>query len=75
MKPITDDIVRSILAGVEKRETEKLKKDLRKKVYRKKLLSSDIAHHARQRVSGVFSYVTRQKPSGSEPLRPQNFRI
>jgi hypothetical protein len=69
MKPITDDVVFSILKGLEKREKrqrarlEAAKAALPDKVLgeagSRRKISFDMARHARRTVSGVFYYVAR----------------
>lgn len=69
MKPITDDVVFSILEGLEKRERRKrglrkvTKPALSSRLLRpggnKRIISLDIARQARRTVSGVFCYVAK----------------
>lgn len=76
MKPITDDIVRSILDGVEKREVKKKMHHLHSKKLRntdmisKTSPNSSRVTSAARRVSGLFYYVTGQKTDRSETFRP-----
>jgi len=69
MKPITDDVVYSIMKGLEKRERtqrarlESTKASLPDRVLgsiaNKRIISLDLARQARRTVSGVFYYVAR----------------
>ena len=69
MKPITDDVVFSILQGLEKRERSKQGKKTTKKngatarilgpIGNKRIISLDMARQARRTVSGVFYYVAK----------------
>lgn len=69
MKPITDDVVFSILQGLEKRErrTRSLRKvtktalpsRLLGPIGNKRIISLDMARQARRTVSGVFCYVAK----------------
>ena len=70
MKPITDDVVFSILEGLEKREKKRMaaletaKKVLPEKILgpegNRRIISFDLARQrARRTVSGMFCYVAR----------------
>lgn len=69
MKPITDDVVFSIMKGLEQREKrqrarlEAAKAALPDKVLgeagNRRIISFDMARHARKTMSGVFCYVAR----------------
>lgn len=69
MKPITDDVVFSILQGLEKRERSKQGKKTTNKngttarilgpIGNKRIISLDMARQARRTVSGVFYYVAK----------------
>lgn len=69
MKPITDDVVFSILQGLEKRElkTRSMQKEIKNRmtarilgpIGNKKIISLDAARAARRTVSGVFCYVAK----------------
>ncbi len=65
MKPITDDVVFSILKGLEKRERSNRTSPANNaaRVLRpagnKRIISLDVARQARRTVSGVFCYVAK----------------
>lgn len=69
MKPITDDMVYSILQGLEKRErkTQALQKTRTRRLTAKilgpigdkRIISLDAARHARRTVTGMFCYVAK----------------
>ncbi len=69
MKPITDDVVFSIMKGLEKRErTQRARLEAAKtslpdrvlgSITNKRVISLDFARQARRTVSGVFCYVAR----------------
>jgi len=67
MKPITDDVVYSILKGLEKRErsTKKIEGAAQHSarilgpIGNKRVISLDVARQAKRTVSGVFCYVAK----------------
>lgn len=69
MKPITDDVVFSIMKGLEKRErTQRARLEATRmslpdrvlgSIASKRVISLDFARQARRTVSGVFCYVAR----------------
>jgi len=65
MKPITDDVVFSILKGLEKRERSKDTASTKTSdrvlgpMGTKRIISLDLARQAKRTVSGVFCYVAR----------------
>ncbi len=69
MKPITDDVVFSILQGLEKRERNAnsirkvtktgLSARILGPIGNKRIISLDAARQARRTVSGVFCYVAK----------------
>ena len=67
MKPITDDVVFSILKGLEKRERSKTKipgaathsARIFGPIGNKRIISLDVARQAKKTVSGMFCYVAK----------------
>ena len=65
MKPITDDVVFSLLKGLEKRERTKISGTTRMSdrvlgpIGKKRAITLDIARQAKRTVSGVFCYVAK----------------
>lgn len=64
MKPITDDVVFSILKGLEKRERKiggatKMSDRVLGPIGQKRAITLDIARQAKRTVSGVFCYVAK----------------
>ena len=65
MKPITDDVVFSILKGLEKRERSNKVSPANASarilgpIGNKRIISLDVARQAKRTVSGVFCYVAK----------------
>lgn len=65
MKPITDDVVFSILKGLEKRERSndvspaKTSARILGPIGTKRIISLDVARQAKRTVSGVYCYVAK----------------
>lgn len=65
MKPITDDVVFSILKGLEKRERSnkvspaKTSARILGPIGNKRIISLDVARQAKRTVSGMFCYVAK----------------
>lgn len=68
MKPITDDVVFSILKGLEKRErskgagTTKMSDRVLGPMGNKRVISLNAVRQARRTVNGVFCYVAKPDP-------------